>query len=123
LKSNYFFDFFRTEMTELGDLADRGSVRPLNGVFPGFASASGMFNENENDVENKLNEVKRELCYAIRAYADRRRLNQRDLAFAAGASEHRIGHVIAQDFKNLRVEQLFRYLTRLHKGYRILISL
>jgi hypothetical protein len=82
-----------------------------------------MYDWRDSGTEKKLDEVKRELCFVIRNYANRYGYNQSRLAMAAGTNEMRIGHVIAHDYKKLRVEQLFRYLTRLHKGYRILISL
>lgn len=72
--------------------------------------------------EDKLDEVKLELCMAIRRVAGREGWTASEMAIYCGTNETRIGHVMSKKFKSLTVNQLIRYLIVLYPRFRILIA-
>lgn len=71
----------------------------------------------------KLDEVKRELCWKIKIAMARTQYNQYQLAIYLGTSQARISDVQNSKVERLTFNQLFRYLERLAPYFRILISL
>lgn len=70
-----------------------------------------------------MDEVKIEVCQAIRRVARREGWTQRQLAFYIGTSPTRAGHAVKQQVDELTLDQLFRYLANLYPRFRVHVSL
>jgi predicted XRE-type DNA-binding protein len=73
--------------------------------------------------EEKITEVKIELCRAIRRVAMREGWSQKDMARYLSASESRVGHAVRFQVDKLTLNQLFLYLTVLYPQFRVMVSL
>lgn len=70
---------------------------------------------------DKIEEVKRELCLAINRLASRRGWEGKNLAAYLGVSRSTVSRINRHRFGEISLNQLFRYLARLHPGFRLLI--
>lgn len=71
---------------------------------------------------DKLNEVKMELCKAIRRVAWREGWTQEQLAIYCGTNETWISLAVRHEVEKLTVNQLFRYLIIISPGLRMMIA-
>ena len=76
-----------------------------------------------NFPKAKIDEVKVEVCQAIRRVAMREGWTQKQLAFYIGTSSTRAGHAVKQQVDELTLDQLFRYLAALYPKFRVHVSL
>jgi ribosome-binding protein aMBF1 (putative translation factor) len=107
------FHFTAGEFTSKNEDVSLTKGKKMTRRRPGF----------EADMENKrIDELKHEICDSIRKIAIRRGYSQRDLARELRTSEACVSRVIRYRTDQLTVNQLFQYLSTLHPGFEILIS-
>ncbi len=71
---------------------------------------------------DKLNEVKMEVCLALRRVAMREGWSQHKMALYCGASPSRMGKAVRLQVDDLTVGQVFNYLASLYPRFRIQVS-
>lgn len=74
-----------------------------------------------NEIE-KLNEVKKQICWQINRYAIRFQRSRNELAYEMGTSPSCASKVLNYKFNELSLSQLFKYYVRLNPRFKILIS-
>lgn len=111
-----------------------GFFLKLNTIKPRmcFAELSNMTNKPrrhfwkkssiEPEQQDKLNEIKRQICYLINQYTAREQVTNRQLAFRMQTSLSCTSKVLGYKFNNLTLSQLFKYLVRLYPRSKVLIA-
>ena len=74
------------------------------------------------DQEEKLDEVKRQMCRKLRRAMARAGQDQTYLAFRLGTSRACVVQVQAERVKQLTFNQLFRYFVRMDQRFEVLVS-
>jgi len=73
--------------------------------------------------QQKLKEIKTELCHLIKRSARRRNYDQKTMAFYMGTTPSNASLVDNIRIEQLTINQLFRYLVNLEPNFRMLIAL
>lgn len=74
-------------------------------------------------AEEKIQEVKEELCAALRKIAWEDGWSQVEMAETIGTSQANLSRCLRFRTDKITINQLFRYLSKLNPNFRILISL
>lgn len=75
------------------------------------------------DKQERIDNVKREICYTIRRLIVRNRWSQKRVANLLNTSESAISRVVNLRVEQLTLTQLFRYLAALEPKFRVLIAI
>jgi len=82
----------------------------------------GRDNYYTPSTEEKMAEVKMEICHILRReilYSPR---SQREIAWRLGTSQGNVSRVLNRRVENLTINQLFRYLAILKPDFKILVA-
>jgi len=74
------------------------------------------------EQQDRLNEVKRQICYLINQYTSRYQVTNRQLAWRMQTSLSCASKVLNYKFEKLSLSQLFKYLARLYPRFKVLIA-
>jgi predicted XRE-type DNA-binding protein len=75
------------------------------------------------EYEEKLNNIKWEVCRMLQRVAHRNGWYQYQLASRLGTTQSRISHVFGQKYDKLTFDQLFTYLIIAEPRFKILIAI